>query len=145
MATPDTRPALDLSAGVPIARLAAEPMVAGKLGDEEVLLVRQEEEYFAVGARCTHYSGPLAEGLVVGDEVRCPLHHACFSLRTGEPLRAPALDPIPCWRVERVGDRVFVREKLPGPAPRKAPASAPSCAGTRSMSCPSSSMCCRGA
>src|SRR5204863_1990845 len=60
-----------------------------------------------------------AEGLVVGDTVRCPLHHACFSLETGEALRAPALDPLACWRVERRGAMVFVREKMselpPGP------------------------------
>ena len=121
MTAPDTQPSLDFSQGVPVDRLAAEPRVAGKLGVDEILLVRQEDEYFAVGARCTHYSGPLAQGLVVGDEIRCPLHHACFSLRTGQPLRPPAFDPIPCWRVERVGDRLFVREKLAVPtAVRKA-------------------------
>ena len=127
MAAPDTQPPLDLSQGVPIARFAAESKIAGKLGDDEILLVRQDDEYFAVGARCTHYSGPLAQGLIVGDEIRCPLHHACFSLRTGERLRPPAFDAIPCWRVERVGDRVFVRERLPAPvAARRATTSAPS-------------------
>jgi apoptosis-inducing factor 3 len=79
--------------------------------DDEVLLIRRGEHFFAVGAYCTHYHGPLAEGLVVNDEVRCPWHHACFSLSTGEALRAPALDPIQCWRVEQVGEKVFVREK----------------------------------
>jgi NADPH-dependent 2,4-dienoyl-CoA reductase/sulfur reductase-like enzyme len=53
---------------------------------------------------------------MVGDSVRCPLHHACFSLRTGEALRAPAFDNVGTWRVERVGDRIRVTEKLPKPA-----------------------------
>jgi NADPH-dependent 2,4-dienoyl-CoA reductase/sulfur reductase-like enzyme/nitrite reductase/ring-hydroxylating ferredoxin subunit len=76
-------------------------------------LVRRGDRVFAIGAHCTHYRGPLADGLVVGDTVRCPLHHACFDLATGEAMRAPALDPVACWRVERQGDLVVVREKLP--------------------------------
>ena len=87
-------------------------MILGHVGDKDVIVVRSGTGLFAVGANCTHYRGPLAEGLVVGDTIRCPLHHACFSLRTGEALRAPALDPIACWRVEREGDRIFVREKI---------------------------------
>jgi NADPH-dependent 2,4-dienoyl-CoA reductase/sulfur reductase-like enzyme/nitrite reductase/ring-hydroxylating ferredoxin subunit len=94
-------------------------MLQGKLGSEEIILARRGAEFFAVGANCTHYGGPLIKGINLGDEVRCPLHHACFSLRTGEALHAPALDPIPCWRVELVGDRVFVREKLVVPKLRR--------------------------
>ena len=131
MTAPAAKSVQDFSQGVPIAQIAEEGMVEGKLGDDEILLVRSHDEFFAVGARCTHYGGPLARGLIVGEEVRCPLHHACFSLRTGEPLRPPAFDAIPCWRVERVGDRVFIREKLPSaaasrqskPAARTAPSS----------------------
>ncbi|HWW88045.1 MAG TPA: FAD-dependent oxidoreductase [Vicinamibacterales bacterium] len=102
----------DLTKGVKAAALAAGEMLAGSVGDEEVVLVRAADRFFAVGARCTHYRGALADGLVVDSTVRCPLHHACFDLRSGEALRAPALDPIPCWRVEQQGDLVFVREKL---------------------------------
>jgi NADPH-dependent 2,4-dienoyl-CoA reductase/sulfur reductase-like enzyme len=55
----------------------------------------------------------------VNDEVRCPWHHACFSLRTGEALRAPALDSVPCWRTEQAGDKVFVKEKVVPAASRQ--------------------------
>jgi NADPH-dependent 2,4-dienoyl-CoA reductase/sulfur reductase-like enzyme/nitrite reductase/ring-hydroxylating ferredoxin subunit len=103
---------VDFAAGVALQQLPDGALRQGKLGEDDVLLVRRGEEIFAVGANCPHYGGQLAKGLVVGDEIRCPLHHACFSLRTGELLRMPAFDSIPCWRVERRGDRVFVREKL---------------------------------
>ena len=103
---------LDLTKGVAASALTDKGMILGRVGDEEVVLVQSGTELFAIRAHCSHYRGPLVKGLVDGDTVRCPLHHACFSLRTGEALRAPALDPIACWRVEREGDRIFVREKL---------------------------------
>src|SRR6266702_718108 len=101
----------DLKSGVSLASIPDGGKLLGVVDGEEVLLVRRGTQFFAVGAYCTHYHGPLVEGLVVNDEVRCPWHHACFSLSTGEALRAPALDPIQCWRVEQVGERVFVKEK----------------------------------
>src|SRR5690349_19101777 len=98
----------DLAKGIPFADLADGGMLVGHVGEEKVLLARQGNEVFAVGAECSHYHGPLAEGLLVGDTVRCPWHHACFSLRTGEALHAPALSPVDCWSVEQRGGRIFV-------------------------------------
>jgi len=109
----------DFRNGFSIHDLSDGSMKLGHVDDEELLLVRRVDEFFAVGAHCTHYGGPLAEGLIVDGTVRCPWHHACFSLKDGEALRAPALDPIVCWRVEKLGDKVFVREKLAPPAPRR--------------------------
>lgn len=103
---------VDFGRGIDAGRVVDGSFVEGKVGGDEVLLTRRGSELIAIGARCTHYGGPLAKGLIVGDEIRCPLHHACFSLKTGEVLRNPAFDPIPCWRVEQVGNTVFVREKL---------------------------------
>jgi NADPH-dependent 2,4-dienoyl-CoA reductase/sulfur reductase-like enzyme/nitrite reductase/ring-hydroxylating ferredoxin subunit len=114
-----TNTPIDLTRGIP-ARELTDGILQGRVGDEEVLIVKRESEIFAIGAHCTHYHGPLAEGLLVGDTIRCPWHHACFNLRTGEPIRAPALDPVPCWKVERTGDMVFVREQLPVMGPKSA-------------------------
>jgi NADPH-dependent 2,4-dienoyl-CoA reductase/sulfur reductase-like enzyme/nitrite reductase/ring-hydroxylating ferredoxin subunit len=111
----------DLAAGVAITEIADGAMLEGHVGEEAVLLARRGDELFAVGAACTHYHGPLAGGLMVGDTVRCPWHHACFSLRTGEAVRAPAFDPLPRWRVQRENDRVFVREKQAATAAKPTP------------------------
>jgi apoptosis-inducing factor 3 len=116
----------DLTQGIATESLADGAMLAGHVGEEAVLLARRGDEYFAIGATCTHYNGPLAEGLLVGDTVRCPWHHACFSLRSGEALHAPALSPVACWRTERRDGKVMVLEKVEPSAPRvAAPAGAP--------------------
>jgi NADPH-dependent 2,4-dienoyl-CoA reductase/sulfur reductase-like enzyme/nitrite reductase/ring-hydroxylating ferredoxin subunit len=118
MAQEDNKPAgPDLTQGVAIADFA-DGKFLGHVGDEDVLLVQSGDDIFAVAAHCTHYHGPLAEGLITAESVRCPWHHACFDLRTGEAARAPALSPIACWNVERRDGRVFVKEKRAQPKPR---------------------------
>jgi apoptosis-inducing factor 3 len=109
----------DFAQGVSLSEFTDGGMLQGHANGEPVLVARRGDDFFAIGASCTHYGAPLAEGLVVDDTVRCAWHHACFSLRTGEALRAPALEPVICWKVETRGGKLFVREKLPE---RKRPA-----------------------
>src|SRR6202048_3669104 len=111
----------DFAQGVPFGNLAEGSMIVGHVAGEAVALARTGGALFAIGAECTHYHGPLAEGMLVADTVRCPWHHACFSLRTGEALRAPALNPVARWRVEQQDGKIYVREKLE-PAERGAQA-----------------------
>ncbi|MGH6818716.1 MAG: FAD-dependent oxidoreductase [Methylovirgula sp.] len=113
---------LDLSQGIALAALTDGTKLLGHVGEEPVLLARSGEEIFAVGALCTHYQGPLAEGILVGATVRCPWHHACFSLRSGEAVRAPALDRVARWRVERRDGKIYVSEKIESPARPTLPA-----------------------
>ena len=112
----------DLAQGVAISTVAEGAMLLGHTQGEPIILVRRGGELFAIGAVCTHYSGPLADGLLVDDTVRCPWHHACFSLRTGEALRAPALNPVSCWRVEQRDGSAFVGEKLKSASRQPPPA-----------------------
>jgi NADPH-dependent 2,4-dienoyl-CoA reductase/sulfur reductase-like enzyme/nitrite reductase/ring-hydroxylating ferredoxin subunit len=102
----------DLAQGVPLSSLPASGILAGHVDGKAVLLSRQGDGIFAVSGVCSHYGAPLAEGLVVDGEVRCPWHHACFSLRTGQATKAPAFAALTTWRVETVGDTVFVRAEL---------------------------------
>ncbi|MGH6827968.1 MAG: FAD-dependent oxidoreductase [Rhizomicrobium sp.] len=103
----------DLAKGVDVGLLAEGGILAGHAGEDEVLLVKSGGDVFAVSPQCTHYHGPLADGLVVDRTIRCPWHHACFDLTTGEAVRAPAFDPLDCWKVEKRGATIFVREKMP--------------------------------
>jgi apoptosis-inducing factor 3 len=103
----------DFAQGVSLTEFGSSGMLQGHVKGEPILVARCADSFFAIGASCTHYGAPLADGLMVDDTVRCPWHHACFSLRTGEALRAPALDPVSSWKVEASGGKVFVREKQP--------------------------------
>ena len=105
----------DLTKGIAESDLEDGAMLVGHVGEDEVLVARQGDTVFAIGASCTHYGGPLGKGLMVGETVRCPWHHAVFSLRTGEAVAAPALRPTSCWQVERQDGRIVVTGKAPRP------------------------------
>jgi len=109
----------NLALGVKLADIADRTSLLGHVGGEAVLLARLGDEFFAIGSTCSHYGGPLAEGLIVDDTVRCPWHHACFSLRSGEAVGAPAFNPVPCWRVEKRDGKVFVHDKVDSATQRR--------------------------
>lgn len=50
----------------------------------KVLIAKQKNEFFAIGAKCSHYGAPLVKGALGDGTVRCPWHGACFNLRTGK-------------------------------------------------------------
>ncbi len=101
----------DLASGVALEGLREGEPVLGHAHGEAVMIVRVGDTAHALGAKCSHYGGPLSEGLVVDGTVRCPWHHACFDLRTGEVLGAPALSSIPCYEIRREGNLVRVLGK----------------------------------
>jgi NADPH-dependent 2,4-dienoyl-CoA reductase/sulfur reductase-like enzyme/nitrite reductase/ring-hydroxylating ferredoxin subunit len=111
----------DFTKGVELSDVPVGGMLLGSAHGEAVLLVRRGDEVFAVAATCTHYGGPLADGVVAGERVKCPWHHACFDVRTGEAVGPPALDPLRRWSVDRRGTRIFVGEPLAEAPPRTSP------------------------
>jgi NADPH-dependent 2,4-dienoyl-CoA reductase/sulfur reductase-like enzyme/nitrite reductase/ring-hydroxylating ferredoxin subunit len=120
MSEPSKPTGPNLAQGIPLDDLADGDMIGGHVGEEPVLLARRGDEFFAIGSSCSHYGGPLADGLVVADTVRCPWHHARFSLRTGEAVAAPAFNPVPCWRVQKRDGKACVTEKIEPTEQRRA-------------------------
>ena len=116
----------DLAEGFAAANVPDGGVLLGHAQGEAVLLVRRGTDVVAIGATCTHYNGPLAEGIVAGDTIRCPWHHACFSLRTGEAVRAPALNPLPCFDIELRDDGRLVVLGRRAPLTAKRAAAGPS-------------------
>ncbi len=116
----------DFSAGVDAAEVKEGALLAGHVDGAPVIVTRCGREVLAIGGKCTHYGAPLSDGLVVGDTVRCPWHHACFSLRTGEALRAPALDPVAAFATDEREGKVFVLRSSPAVAGAQAGAAASS-------------------
>ena len=96
----------DLAQGVASGELPDGGTLLGHAQGEAVLLVRRGAAVHAIGASCSHYGAALAEGAFDATTVRCPWHHATFSLATGEALGAPALNPLPCWEVVEAGGRL---------------------------------------
>jgi NADPH-dependent 2,4-dienoyl-CoA reductase/sulfur reductase-like enzyme/nitrite reductase/ring-hydroxylating ferredoxin subunit len=91
------------------------------VGETKVLVVRLKGQFYAMGAECTHYGGPLAEGALNGHRVVCPWHQAAFNVMNGNLEEPPALDAQPCYEVRVEGDDVIVR--VPEPAQnRRTPA-----------------------
>jgi 3-phenylpropionate/trans-cinnamate dioxygenase ferredoxin component len=75
-----------------------------------VALVRIEDDYYAIGDRCSHEDYSLAEGEVFAPEceIECAKHGSTFDLRTGEPCSLPATQPVPVFDVVVDGDDVSV-------------------------------------
>jgi NADPH-dependent 2,4-dienoyl-CoA reductase/sulfur reductase-like enzyme/nitrite reductase/ring-hydroxylating ferredoxin subunit len=101
----------DLTQGLEISSIRPGQLIAGHAFGEPVLLVHVEPNWFAVGSKCTHYGGPLAEGVLVSETIRCPWHHACFELHNGAASRAPALNDLPTYDVAIESDVVRVTRK----------------------------------
>ena len=73
-----------------------------------IAIFRVGDELLAVEDRCTHQDYPLSEGDVRGEEVTCPLHGACFNLRTGIATCGPCNGPVRTFPLRIVGDQVEV-------------------------------------
>ena len=101
-----------MSAGpVPVCAAADIPPGNAKsfeLNDEHVAVYNVDGEFYATAALCTHGFADLADGLLEGEIVECPLHFGAFDVRTGKAVQAPCFVDLKTYRTEVKDGQVFV-------------------------------------
>lgn len=78
------------------------------VGETDVLLVRVKDNFYAIGAYCTHYQAPLVNGVLSRNHIICPWHNAYFQIDTGDQQEPPGLDSLPCYSVRVEGENIIV-------------------------------------
>jgi nitrite reductase/ring-hydroxylating ferredoxin subunit len=109
---------LDLTQWIEIEAAPDGGILAGVVGEDRVFVWRNGNRLKAYNADCPHLGGPLDKGIVVGATIRCPWHHACFDLATGEATAAPAFDALLEYPVTFDNDRFCVKPAHPKTARR---------------------------
>ena len=76
---------------------------------ERVLVANVDGAFYAIQDSCGHAGAPLSTGTLLGSVIECPLHYACFDVRTGKLLSGPQAADVPIYQVRVEDDTVFVR------------------------------------
>jgi 3-phenylpropionate/trans-cinnamate dioxygenase ferredoxin component len=79
-----------------------------RIEDPPIAVFNVAGTFYAISDICTHAEASLSEGTVDGETVECPLHGACFDLRTGNALTPPAVEPVQTFRVVVQNDAIYV-------------------------------------
>ena len=102
-------------AAVALEQLPDRTATRVEIDGRPVLVTRDGERLFAIGARCTHQGAPLQRGpLTFGalDQVTCPAHGSVFDLADGRVLRGPATQPEPAYDARLTGGTIEVRPRV---------------------------------
>lgn len=78
------------------------------LDGKPVLLVNLENEYYAIGGKCTHWGCMLIDGELEDSIIRCKCHGSTFELKTGAVIKDPATEPEPTYRVKIENSEIFI-------------------------------------
>ena len=100
-----------------ITELANGEMKSYEVDDNQVLLVRQNDQFYALSGTCPHYGAPLAQGVLHDHRIICPWHHACFNAKSGKLEEPPALDDLRSYELQATGDDIFITFPDDGSAP----------------------------
>ena len=100
----------EFAAVMPEAELEESKPTRADYRGTPILLVRKGDRIFALAETCSHFSGPLSEGKLIGDSIVCPYHYSRFALNDGGVINGPAVHPQPCLEARIKGGQIQVRK-----------------------------------
>ena len=90
------------------ADVSTEEALGVTLGDLDVAVARNGDDFFAIQDLCSHAAVALSEGEVEDGTIECWLHGSRFDLRSGKPTGLPATEPVATFPVEQRDDGIYV-------------------------------------
>ena len=85
-----------------------EDLIRFDYGDKTFCVYRIEGGYFATDGMCTHEDVHLEDGLVMDDEIECPMHQGVFNIKSGEAISPPACEDLKTYPVKVENDLVYI-------------------------------------
>ena len=107
--TSGKKPPSDFVPVLPVAQLEESKPCKAEYQGYELVLVKKADRIYALADACTHLGGPLSEGVVEDNCIRCPWHGSLFSLETGAVKESPANRPQAHFEARVRGGQVEVR------------------------------------
>lgn len=106
--TPTPEPTIEFHAVATVDDLEDEEVIEISVGDEAIALYRLGDDFFATHGLCTHEKVKLCDGIVEGDLIECPLHSACFEIKTGKAVNPPAEIDLKIYPVKLKDNRIYI-------------------------------------
>lgn len=83
-------------------------LLVGPKPEDTILVINYQGSIYSIQSKCSHFGFSLSKGLLVGNQIVCPLHNAGFSIETGQPNAGPVFDGLKTFQVERVDGKIRV-------------------------------------
>jgi 3-phenylpropionate/trans-cinnamate dioxygenase ferredoxin subunit len=72
-------------------------------------IYRIEDGYYATDGICSHEAVHLEDGLVMDDEIECPMHQGIFNIKTGKAISPPACDDLKTYPVKVENGKIYIK------------------------------------
>ncbi len=118
----------DWMAVLPLTEIAEYEARRVEIDGTPVLVYRDVDAVYAIGAVCSHAGGPLEQGTIDGACVECPWHQSVFDMRNGRVIHGPATLGQPSYQARIRDEKIEIRlnsKQAPNSAAAKAEDSAP--------------------